>query len=172
MQNLVNVIIDLFSGLTSLKYGRELIVFLISASPILELRGGMVAGALLGLKPLVTFLVSFIGNIIPVPFILIFIAKILEWMGNCKIKLFRKIAKYLHKKANKNRSKIDKYGYIGLILLVGVPLPGTGAWTGCLVAGLLNMDRKKSFLSVVLGVLLASAIMMIFSYGILNNLVN
>ena len=74
MQNLVNVIIDLFSGLTSLKYGRELIVFLISASPILELRGGMVAGALLGLKPLVTFLVSFIGNIIPVPFILIFIA--------------------------------------------------------------------------------------------------
>ena len=171
MQNLVNVIIDLFSGLTSLKYGRELIVFLISASPILELRG-MVAGALLGLKPLVTFLVSFIGNIIPVPFILIFIAKILEWMGNCKIKLFRKIAKYLHKKANKNRSKIDKYGYIGLILLVGVPLPGTGAWTGCLVAGLLNMDRKKSFLSVVLGVLLASAIMMIFSYGILNNLVN
>ena len=139
MQNLVNVIIDLFSGLTSLKYGRELIVFLISASPILELRGGMVAGALLGLKPLVTFLVSFIGNIIPVPFILIFIAKILEWMGNCKIKLFRKIAKYLHKKANKNRSKIDKYGYIGLILLVGVPLPGTGAWTGCLIAALLGM---------------------------------
>ena len=172
MQDLVNIIIDLFSGLTSLKYGKELIVFIISISPILELRGGMVAGALLGLKPLVTFIVSFIGNIIPIPFILLFIAKILEWMSNCKIKMFRKIAKFLHKKANKNKSKIEKYGYIGLVLLVGIPLPGTGAWTGCLVAGLLNMNRKKSFLAVVLGVLLASAIMMIFSYGILNNLVN
>ena len=172
MQNLVNVFINLFSGLTSLKYGRELIVFLISISPILELRGGVVAGALLNLSPLRTFIISIIGNIIPVPFILLFIAKILEWMANCKIKSFRKIARFLHKKADKNKSKIETYGYIGLILLVGIPLPGTGAWTGCLVAGLLNMDKKKSFVSVVLGILLASLIMMVFSYGLLNNLIN
>ena len=168
MQDLVNIIIDLFSGLTSLKYGKELIVFIISISPILELRGGMVAGALLGLKPLVTFIVSFIGNIIPIPFILLFIAKILEWMSNCKIKMFRKIAKFLHKKANKNKSKIEKYGYIGLVLLVGIPLPGTGAWTGCLIASLLGMDKKKSCLSAILGVIMAGVIMLIFSYGILG----
>ena len=140
--------------------------------PILELRGGLIAASLLGVKPVTGYIVSIIGNLIPVPFILLFIAKILDWMEKSKIKWMKKFASWLRKKADKNKGQIEKYGYIGLILFVGIPLPGTGAWTGCLVASLLKLDRKKSFFCVLAGVLMASIIMMILSYGILSNLVN
>ena len=69
------------------------------------------------------------------------------------------------------KDKIEKYGYLGLILFVGIPLPGTGAWTGCLIASVLEMDRKKSFLAIMLGIIMASIIMMFLSYGILGNLI-
>ena len=171
MNSLIEWFINLFRGLTALKYGKELVVFIISLMPLLELRGGLIAASLLGVKPLVGYIVSIIGNILPVPVILLFINKVLEWMGNSKIKLFRKTAKWLDKKARKNRSKIEKYGYLGLILFVGIPLPGTGAWTGCLAASVLEMNRKKSFIAVMIGVFMASIIMMIFSYGILGKLI-
>ena len=172
MEGLINSIINAFSGLVALKYGRELIVFIISLLPILELRGGLIAASLLGVKPLTGYIVSIVGNLIPVPFILLFISKIIDWMEVCKIKWMKKVAKWLRKKADKNKGQIEKYGYIGLILFVGIPLPGTGAWTGCLVASLLNLDRKKSFLCVLAGVVMASIIMMILSYGVLSNLIN
>ncbi|MBQ6284943.1 MAG: small multi-drug export protein [Bacilli bacterium] len=171
MESLINGIINIFSGLISMKFGKELIVFIISLLPLLELRGGLIAASLLQLNPLTGYIVSIIGNIIPVPFILLFINKILEWMRNSKVKWLNKVAKWLDKKANKNKSKIEKYGYLGLVLFVGIPLPGTGAWTGCLAASVLEMDKKKSFFSVMLGVLMASIIMMIISYGILGNLI-
>lgn len=171
MENLINGIISLFSGLVSMKFGKELIVFIISLLPLLELRGGLIAASLLGVKPLVGYIVSIIGNVIPVPFILLFINKILGWMRNSKIKFFNKVASWLDKKAKKNKEKIEKYGYWGLVLFVGIPLPGTGAWTGCLAASVLEMNRKKSFFAVMLGVILASIIMMIISYGILGNLI-
>ena len=171
MESLINGIINIFSGLISMKFGKELIVFIISLLPLLELRGGLIAASLLQLNPLTGYIVSIIGNIIPVPFILLFINKILEWMRNSKVKWLNKLAKWLDKKANKNKSKIEKYGYLGLVLFVGIPLPGTGAWTGCLAASVLEMDKKKSFFSVMLGVLMASIIMMIISYGILGNLI-
>ena len=171
MESLINGIINIFSGLISMKFGKELIVFIISLLPLLELRGGLIAASLLQLNPLTGYIVSIIGNIIPVPFILLFINKILEWMRNSKVKWLNKVAKWLDKKANKNKSKIEKYGYFGLVLFVGIPLPGTGAWTGCLAASVLEMDKKKSFFSVMLGVLMASIIMMIISYGILGNLI-
>ncbi len=171
MESLINGIINIFSGLISMKFGKELIVFIISLLPLLELRGGLIAASLLQLNPLTGYIVSIIGNIIPVPFILLFINKILEWMRNSKVKWLNKVAKWLDKKANKNKSKIEKYGYLGLVLFVGIPLPGTGAWTGCLIASVLEMDKKKSFFSVMLGVLMASIIMMIISYGILGNLI-
>lgn len=170
MESLINFIINLFSGLTSLKYGKEFIVFIVSLMPILELRGGLIAASLLGVKPLMGYIVSIIGNVLPVPFILLFINKILEWMRNSKIKWLNKLASWLDKKARKNKSKIEKYGYFGLVLFVGIPLPGTGAWTGCLAASVLEMNRKKSFFAVMLGIFLASIIMMILSYGILGNL--
>ena len=158
------------SPVSGLKFGKELIVFIVSLMPILELRGGLLAAspALLNLEPIKAYIISIIGNIIPVPFILLFINKILNWMSNSKVKFFNKVAKWLDKKARKNKTKIEKYGYFGLVLFVGIPLPGTGAWTGCLAASVLEMDRKKSFFAVMLGILMASVIMMLISYGILG----
>lgn len=170
MENIINEIINIFSGLTSLKFGKELIVFIISILPILELRGGLIAASILNVKPMIAYIICIIGNTIPVPFILLFINKILDWMRNSKIKILNKISSWLDKKARKNKEKIEKYGYLGLILFVGIPLPGTGAWTGCLAASVLEMNRKKSFLSVMAGIIMASIIMMLLSYGILGNL--
>ena len=172
MESLINFILDLFGKLTSVKFGKELIVFIISLLPILELRGGLIAASLIGLAPVRAYIVSIIGNILPVPFILLFLSKILDWMEKSKIKFFKKIALWLRKKADKNKNQIEKYGYLGLILFVGIPLPGTGAWTGCLVATILGLDKKKAFLSTLVGILLASIIMMLFSYGLLSNLIN
>ena len=171
MESLINGIINLFSGLMSLKYGKELIVFIISILPILELRGGLLAASMIELSPLRAYIVSIIGNILPVPFILLFISKIIDWMENSKIKWMHKFAHWLRKKADRNKKDIEKYGYLGLTLFVGIPLPGTGAWTGCLVASLLNMDRKKSFIATIFGILMASIIMMIISYGILDKII-
>ncbi len=170
MEKLVEAIIGLFGSLSTMAIGKEIIVFFISILPILELRGGLLAASILGVAPIPAYVVSIIGNILPVPFILLFINKILEWMLKSKIKWINKIAKWLHKKADKNKDKIEKYGYLGLLLFVGIPLPGTGAWTGCLVASVLNLDRKKAFYATLGGIFMASIIMMIISYGIVGNL--
>ena len=172
MESIIKFFIKVFGGLISLRFGKELIVFIISLMPILELRGGLIAASLLGVKPIVGYIVSFIGNLIPVPFILLFISKILEWMSKSKTKWVKNLANWVYKKAHKHKKPIEKYGYLGLILFVGIPLPGTGAWTGCLIASLLDMDRKKSFICTLIGLFMASIIMMLISYGLLSNLVN
>lgn len=172
MEGIINSIINLFSGLVSMKFGKELIVFIISLLPVLELRGGLIAASLLRVNPVNAYIVSIIGNLLPIPFILIFLSKILSWMEKSKIRFFNSIASWLKKKADKNKSKIEKYGYIGLILFVGIPLPGTGAWTGSLVATALNLNKKKAFLCTIVGVLIASVIMMLLSYGLISNLIN
>ena len=171
MESIINSIIKLFSGLTALKFGKELVVFIISILPILELRGGLIAASLLNVSPLTGYIVSIIGNTLPVPFILLFINKILDYMGKSKIKWMNKLSKWLDKKARKHKDSIEKYGYLGLTLFVGIPLPGTGAWTGCLAASVLNMDKKKSFISIMLGIIMASIIMMLVSYGLLKRIV-
>lgn len=169
-ENLVNYIIDLFSGFTSLKYGKEVLVFIISMIPILELRGGLIAASLLKINFIKSFIICFIGNIIPIPFILWLITPIFTWL---KEKTFlKKFVEKLEIRAINKKDKIEKLQYIGLLLFVGIPLPGTGAWTGCLIAALLNMDKKKSLIYSILGVLLAGIIMLIFSYGILGKIIN
>lgn len=170
-ESLVNAIVGAFGGLTSISYGKEILVFIISLMPILELRGGLLAAALLGLNPISSYVISIIGNIIPVPFILLLITKILAWMRNSKISFFQKIAKWLDEKVEKHKGQIEKYGYLGVVLFVGIPLPGTGAWTGSLIASVLEMDRKKTFWAVMLGVVMASIIMMFLSFGILANVI-
>lgn len=169
VEGIVGAIVGLFEGITSIPFGKELIVFLISLMPILELRGGLIAAALLDLNPVSSYIISIIGNILPVPFILWFINSILEWMRNSK--RFKKVAKWLDKKVKKNKDSIEKYGFWGLVLFVGIPLPGTGAWTGCLIASVLEMDRKKSFLAAAIGIVMASIIMMILSFGLLKGIV-
>ena len=170
-EKIVNAIIGTFGGLATIAYGKEILVFIISLMPILELRGGLLAAALLGLDPILAYIISIIGNVLPVPFILFLIVKILEWMRNCKLGFFNKIANWLNEKVEKNKGQIEKLGYWGLLLFVGVPLPGTGAWTGTLLAAVLNMDKKKSFFTIMVGVFMASIIMMILSYGLVANLV-
>lgn len=169
-QELAKNLVEAFSGLTSLRYGKELIVFIISMLPILELRGGLIAAALLGLDGLRSFIICFIGNIIPIPLILWFITPIFDWLK--KRKFFSGIVGKLEKRAISKKDKIEKLQYIGLLLFVGIPVPGTGAWMGCLIAALLNMDKKKAFLYAVLGVIMAGVIMMILSYGILDKIIH
>ena len=146
-------------------FSAEAIVFIVSLLPILELRGGIIAGFLLGLDLMPSFLIAFIGNIIPIPFILLFIKFIFKVLKKTRMK---GIIEKLENKAISKSDKIQKYAYWGLLLFVGIPLPGTGAWTGSLIAALLNMDIKKSFFIIVLGVIMAGIIISIFCYGLLG----
>ena len=120
---LVNSIIGAFGGLAGIKFGKEILVFIISLLPILELRGGLIAAALLKLNPVSSYIISIVGNIIPVPFILLLMSKILKKMRGSKIKIFNKFASFLDRKVEKNKEKIEKFGYWGIILFVGIPLP-------------------------------------------------
>ena len=140
----------------------ELIVFLISLLPILELRGGLIAASLLGIEYWVALPICIIGNLLPIPFILLFIRKVLSWLK--KTKPFKKLVEKIEEKAEKNKGKITKYAKWGLYLFVAIPLPGTGAWTGALVADALDIHVKKSFPVIALGVLTAGVIMVIFAY--------
>lgn len=165
-EKIVNWILGVFGGLTAFTFGKELLVFIISLLPILELRGGLLAASLLGLDPLPSYIITMIGNLLPIPFILWFITKILDWMRTTKH--LSKIANWLDQKVEKRKSSIEKFGFWGLILFVGIPLPGTGAWTGSLIASVLEMDRKKSFIAIIIGILMASIIMMAISFGLLR----
>ena len=168
-EKIVNAILETFGGETSIAYGKEILVFIISLFPILELRGGLIAASLLGLNPVVSYVICIIGNLLPVPFILLLINKILNWMRNSKH--FKGIASWLDGKVEKHKGQIEKFGYFGIVLFVGIPLPGTGAWTGTLIASVLEMDKKKTFLAVIVGLIMASIIMMILSFGIIANVV-
>ncbi len=165
-EKIVNWIVGVFGGLATIKFGKEILVFIISLLPILELRGGLLAASLLGLDPLPSYIITMIGNLIPIPFILWFITKILDWMR--RTKHLSKFANWLDKKVDKHKSSIEKYGFLGLVLFVGIPLPGTGAWTGSLIASVLDMDKKKSFIAITIGVVMASIIMMLLSFGLLR----
>ncbi len=140
----------------------EIIVFVISMCPILELRGGLIAAAAFGIDYWIALPICVVGNLLPIPFILLFIKKIFALMK--KTRFFGKIAYELEKKAEKNKSKVTKYALWGLYIFVALPLPGTGAWTGALVADALNLRIKKAFPMIVLGVLTAGIIMVIIAY--------
>ena len=148
--------------------GKELCVFFCSMIPIIELRGGIPMGEALGLPIWKSFLISVAGNMVPVPFILLFIKKILRFMSRSKVKLFNKVANFLYGKAEKNRAKIEKYSFWGVTLFVGIPLPVTGAWTGSLVAALIDMKFWKALLSAFLGVLMAGVIVSLIVSGIFS----
>lgn len=166
MENLVNFITNGLSGILS----KEAIVFIISMMPILELRGGLLAASLLDLEYLKALLICIVGNIIPIPFVLLFIEKLINMME--KFGPTKRFAMFLRNKVDKNKATIEKYDFWGLVLFVGIPLPGTGAWTGSLVAGLLHMPLKKSVPAILTGLIMASAIMSLVSYGILGAVIH
>ena len=111
------------------------------------------------------YLISVVGNLLPVPFILILINVILKWMSNSNIQFFNKIANFLYRKVEKNRGKIEKYSFWGLCLFIAIPLPVTGAWTGSLVAAVIGMKPWKAFFSALLGVMIAGLVVTLIVYG-------
>ena len=149
---------------------KELIIFIISKIPILELRGGLLAAgpAFLNVPMWRAIPICIIGNLIPVPFILLFITKIFTWlMGTKHLKPF---VEKMENRAMNKKEQIEKYEFWGLLLFVGIPLPGTGAWTGSLIAALLGIKFKKAFPAVCLGILLASFIMTVLSYTVIGGI--
>lgn len=156
---MVEQFIELLKGIPP-----ELVIFIISLMPILELRGGLVAASLLGVPWHIAFPICIIGNMLPIPFILLFIKQIFKFLR--KFPGFRTIIPKLEKKAGEKGSLINRGRFIGLYSFVAIPLPGTGAWMGALAACLLDIRIKRSFPIIFLGVLTAGIIMSILSYFI------
>lgn len=151
------------------KTPNELTVFIISVLPVLELRGGLIAAKLLDMDIVRAFIVCYLGNMLPIPFILLFLRKIFDLMR--KSKKLGKIVGKLEHKAEKHRKTIDKYGAWGLLVLVAIPLPGTGGWTGALVAEIMDIKFKKALPIIALGVLIAGFIVGALFYGLLGNVI-
>ena len=166
----MEALVQWFSENLSQFISPEGVVFIISMIPILELRGGHLAASLLKISAAKAIPICIIGNIIPIPFILLFIRQIFKWMK--KIKLFRGLIEKLENRAMGKSDKIRRYEFWGLLFFVGIPLPGTGAWTGSLIASLLEIDIKKSSLAILCGIVLATVIMYVVSYGIVGNIVH
>ncbi len=148
---------------------RELVVFIISMIPILELRGGLIAASLLQIPITTAVPLCILGNVIPVPFILLFIRQIFKVLRN--VRGIGRIIEKLEKRALGKSDSIKNYEFWGLVIFVGVPLPGTGAWTGSLIAALLEVDFKKAILAVFLGIIMATVIMSVVSYGLIGALI-
>ena len=165
-----DVLINWFVTNLGGKVGKELILFIISMVPILELRGGLLAAgpACLNLPMWRALPVGIIGNLLPIPFILLLITKIFDWMKGTK--RLKPVVEKLEKKAMSQSANIEKYEFWGLVAFVGIPLPGTGAWTGALIAALLGIRFRKAFPAIVIGVCLAACIMTIISYGIVGGI--
>lgn len=166
----MEVLVQWFSNHLSQFISPEGAVFIISMIPILELRGGLLAASLLKISAAKALPICIVGNIIPIPFILLFIRQIFKWMK--KTKLFRGLIIKMENRAMGKSDQIKRYEFLGLLLFVGIPLPGTGAWTGALIASLLDVDIKKSSIAILCGLFMASAIMYIVSYGIVGNVVH
>lgn len=142
----------------------QLVAFAISLFPVLELRGGMIAARLLEIPFLQAFIICYVANMLPIPFILLFIRKIFAWMR--KFKAFAKIVDKMEERSEKKKGTIQKYKEWGLLLFVAIPLPGTGGWTGALIAALMDLRFKKCLPIIALGVFIAGLIMSLITYGI------
>ncbi|MGI6020952.1 MAG: COG2426 family protein [Lachnospiraceae bacterium] len=147
----------------------QLAVSLVSLLPLIELRGGIVLGFMLKLPLWQSIVFSVIGNIIPIPFILLFIRKIFDWLRPTK--MFGKIVLKLENRAMNKSDGIKKAEFIGLMLFVGIPLPGTGGWTGALIASLLEVDIKKASLAILAGIAVATVIMSLITYGVIGSVI-
>lgn len=165
---MTEAVTDYLVGLFQGSIPKELIIFIISLFPILELRGGMIAAKLLDVELWKAFIICYIGNILPIPFILLFIRRIFAFLK--RFKTAGKMVEKLEKRSMEKSEKMKKRSNWGLLTFVAVPLPGTGGWTGALVAALMNMSIRSSFPIIAVGVLIANLIMTAFSYGLLGAL--
>ena len=141
-----------------------LLTFLVAMVPVVELRGAIPFGVVRGLNLWTAIIASVLGNLVPVPFIILFIRRIFAWMRAHMPKLDGLVTR-MEKKAEKNRAAVEKYAFWGLASLVAIPLPGTGAWTGALVAAMMEMRLKRAFPAIVIGVVIAGVIVSVITYG-------
>lgn len=146
------------------KMPEELIVFIVSLFPILELRGGLIAAKLLGLNLVPAFIICYIANMLPIPFILLFIRKIFQFLRDKRF--WGKVINKLEVRSMRKSETVKKYRGWGLLLFVAIPLPGTGGWTGALIAALIDMRIRTATLIIAVGVFIAGVIMSILMYGL------
>ena len=135
-------------------FSNELWTFLISMVPVIELRGGIPYALANGIHPVVAWILAILGNFLPLPFILLFIRPIFKWMK--KIKYFKKLVDKIEARAFNKSDKVLKYSFWGLAIFVGIPLPGTGGWTGALIAALIDMRLKRAIPSILIGLVIAA----------------
>jgi uncharacterized membrane protein len=157
--------LDLMQWLTDTGLGRMVFTMLVSMVPVVELRGGVPFGVALGLPPWAALIAGIIGNMIPIPFIVVYIRRIFQWMRR-RIPRLGQLVDRLEKKAHLKGRKVTKYKYLGLFIFVAIPLPGTGGWTGALVAAFLNMPLRKALPSIFAGVVTAGLIMTFLTHTV------
>ena len=134
--------------------------------PVLEIRGAIPVGVAAGLDPWSAFFVGFVGNMLPVPFLILLTRKMIEWMK--KHHILDKLTSFLERKGSQKAQTVQKYSFWGLFILVAIPLPGTGAWTGALVASLLDMRLKRALPAIGMGVAVAGLIVLALTYGVIH----
>ena len=156
---------ELLTWLQTTNAGEFLLTMLVSMVPVIELRGGLPFGVALGLPPWEALLAGILGNLIPLPFIVVYIRRIFKWMRRHMPRLDG-VVDSLERKAHLKGSKVTKYQYLGLMIFVAIPLPGTGGWTGALAAAFLDIPLRKAFPSMAAGVCIAGAIVFCITYGV------
>jgi len=157
--------LDLLTWLQTTNAGEFLFTMLVSMVPVVELRGGLPFGVALGLPPWEALAASIIGNLIPLPFIVVYIRRIFQWMRR-RMPRLDGVVDSLERKAHLKGNKVNKYKYLGLMIFVAIPLPGTGGWTGALAAAFLDMPLRKAMPSMAAGVCIAGAIVSFITYGV------
>lgn len=143
----------------------KIITFLMSMVPVIELRGAIPYGVLNGLSVIEATAISIVGNLVPVPFLVLLTTTVFAWLRT-KSKGLNGFVTSLEEKGRSKIGQVERYKFWGLMLLVAIPLPGTGAWTGCLVAALMEMDLRKAFPPIVLGVVIAGVVVSTLTYGL------
>lgn len=157
----------MFQWLTGTVIGKMCATFFISMLPVVELRFGLPYGIALGLEYPLALMAALLGNMIPVPFIIVYIKRIFEWMRKHMPRMNALVTK-LENRAHLKGETVEKYGHWGLLIFVAIPLPGTGAWTGALIAALLNIRTSKAVPVILIGVCIAAAIMTLITYGVIH----
>lgn len=142
----------------------RIITFLMAMVPVVELRGAIPYGVLAGLSVPEAFILAVLGNLAPIPFLVVFTRKVFEWLRT-KSEWLDRFVRRMEAKADKNKGLVQKYEFLGLMILVAIPLPGTGGWTGALVAAMLNMRLKRAMPAITLGVIIAGIIVTTLTYG-------
>ena len=169
MKKLAQSIVAFIISIFGVNAGKIIGIFFISLLPVIELRGSIPIGYYQGLPWYTNMITSIIGNILPVPFILLFVVKVFEFMKKRNIMV--NVIEKIEKRAMSRSESIANNDFLGLMLFVAIPFPGTGAWTGALIAALLQFDRKKSFVYIFIGVLIAASLVTLGVYGVIGSLV-